>query len=70
LEDADDEPILCDNKQTVLILEQEQPNFKTQLKHINDVHNHWLRQEVQKPSSLGSHLSNADGPLPVTLSTS
>jgi hypothetical protein len=49
LEDANDEPILCDNKQTVLILEQKQPNFKTQLKHI-DVHNHWLRQEVQKCS--------------------
>ena len=47
LEDASNEPILCDNKQTVRILEQEQPCFRTQLKHI-DVHNHWLRQEVQK----------------------
>jgi Reverse transcriptase (RNA-dependent DNA polymerase) len=45
LEDANDKPILCDNRQTVRILEQEEPNFKTQLKHI-DVHNHWLRQEV------------------------
>jgi hypothetical protein len=47
LEDANDTSILCDNKQTVQILEREDPIFKTQLKHI-DVHNHWLRQEVQK----------------------
>jgi hypothetical protein len=46
LEDANDTPILCDNKQTVLLLEREQPTLKTQLRHA-DVHNHWLRQEVQ-----------------------
>jgi hypothetical protein len=45
LEDA--KTVLCDNKQTVLLLEREQPTFKTQLKHIN-IHNHWLRQEIQK----------------------
>jgi hypothetical protein len=46
LEDEDDTPILCDNQQTVRLLQHEQPVFKTQLKHV-DVHNHWLRQEVQ-----------------------
>jgi transposase InsO family protein len=46
LEDASDTPVLCDNKQTVLLLEREENTLKTQLKHV-DVYNHWLRQEVQ-----------------------
>jgi hypothetical protein len=45
LEDENDAPILCDNKQTVTILRRKEPIFKTQLKHV-DVHNHWLRQEI------------------------
>ena len=47
LEDENDAPILCDNKQTVTILQRKDPIFKTQLKHV-DVHNHWLRQEIQQ----------------------
>ena len=38
--------ILCDNKQTVLLLTSEEPQFRTNLKHI-DIYHHWLRQEVQ-----------------------
>jgi hypothetical protein len=37
LEEDNDDPILCDNHQTISILEREQSTFKTQLKHI-DVH--------------------------------
>ena len=47
LEEASDEPLLCDNKQTVQVLQKDQPVFKTQLKHV-DIQNHWLRQEVQQ----------------------
>ena len=46
LEDEGTTPVLCDNQQTVGLLQKEQPIFKTQLKHV-DVHHHWLRQEVQ-----------------------
>jgi hypothetical protein len=40
LEDARDTPIFCDNKQTVSILQREQPTLKTQLKHV-DIINHY-----------------------------
>ena len=46
LEEAGDEPVLCDNKQTVQVLQKDHPVFKTKLKHV-DIQNHWLRQEVQ-----------------------
>ena len=35
----------CDNKQTVDLLTREQPQLRTKLRHV-DIHNHWLRQEV------------------------
>jgi hypothetical protein len=38
--------IQCDNKQTVLLLTKEAPHLRTKLRHI-DIHQHWLRQEVQ-----------------------
>ena len=38
--------ILCDNKQTVSLLVSEEPQFRTNLKHI-DIYHHWLRQEIQ-----------------------
>jgi len=41
--------LFCDNKQTVRLLTAEAPKLKTQLKHV-DVHQNWLRQEVQKDS--------------------
>lgn len=38
--------LLCDNKQTVQLLTKEAPRLRTRLRHI-DIHQHWLRQEVQ-----------------------
>jgi hypothetical protein len=38
--------VLCDNMQTVRLLRQDTPKLDTKLRHI-DVHQHWLRQEVQ-----------------------
>jgi hypothetical protein len=38
--------ILCDNQQTVGLVTKETPKLNTKLRHV-DVHQHWLRQEVQ-----------------------
>jgi len=38
--------LLCDNMQTIRLLRQDTPKLDTKLRHI-DVHQHWLRQEVQ-----------------------
>ncbi len=38
--------LLCDNMQTVRLLKHDTPKLDTKLRHI-DVHQHWLRQEVQ-----------------------
>ena len=38
--------LLCDNIQTIRLLRQDTPKLDTKLRHI-DVHQHWLRQEVQ-----------------------
>jgi hypothetical protein len=46
LDDDGKTPILCDNMQTIRLIETDEPKFRTQLKHI-DVHNHWLRQELR-----------------------
>ncbi|EED14304.1 conserved hypothetical protein [Talaromyces stipitatus ATCC 10500] len=39
--------IQCDNKQTVALLTSEEPQFRTNLKHV-DIYHHWLRQEISK----------------------
>ena len=39
--------IACDNLQTMRLLTKETPQLTTKLKHV-DIHNHWLRQEVQE----------------------
>jgi hypothetical protein len=39
--------INCDNKQTIGILTKETPQLRTKLRHV-DIHQHWLRQEVQE----------------------
>lgn len=36
----------CDNSQTIGLLLKESPQLRTKLRHI-DIHQHWLRQEVQ-----------------------
>jgi hypothetical protein len=38
--------ILCDNAQTIRLLKQDAPLLTTKLRHV-DIHQHWLRQEVQ-----------------------
>ena len=35
--------ILCDNQQTVGLIQKEKPQLTTKLKHV-DIHNFWLRQ--------------------------
>lgn len=43
----DNEPtIYCDNRQTILLLQKEAPKLQTALRHV-DIHQSWLRQEVQ-----------------------
>jgi hypothetical protein len=37
--------IACDNRQTVRLLTHEEPQFHTNLRHI-DIYHHWLRQEI------------------------
>ncbi|QGA13501.1 hypothetical protein EYB26_001151 [Talaromyces marneffei] len=39
--------VYCDNKQTLGLLEKDAPRLRTKLRHV-DIHNHWVRQEVQK----------------------
>jgi hypothetical protein len=36
----------CDNTQTINLLTKESPQLRTKLRHV-DIHQHWLRQEVQ-----------------------
>lgn len=38
--------IECDNRQTLSLLEADSPRINTKLRHV-DIHQHWLRQEVQ-----------------------
>ena len=38
--------IHCDNKQTIRLVTEETSQLQTKLRHV-DIHNHWLRQEVQ-----------------------
>ena len=46
--DLDEDYILnCDNLQTVRLMLKESPKLVTKLRHI-DIHQHWLRQEVEK----------------------
>jgi Reverse transcriptase (RNA-dependent DNA polymerase)/Pol polyprotein, beta-barrel domain len=45
--DLEQEPtICCDNLQTIRLLTKETPKLQTALKHV-DIHQSWLRQEVQ-----------------------
>jgi hypothetical protein len=39
--------IECDNSQTIRLVHAEIATLKTNLRHV-DIHNHWLRQEVQR----------------------
>jgi len=39
--------IQCDNLQTIGLVTKEIAQLKTKLRHV-DIHNHWLRQEVER----------------------
>lgn len=39
--------IECDNQQTIRLVSEESTKLTTQLRHV-DIHQHWLRQEVQE----------------------
>lgn len=39
--------IECDNKQTIRLVIEEVAQIQAKLRHV-DIHNHWLRQEVQQ----------------------
>ena len=58
--DLEEHPtILCDNRQTIRILTKEAPKLQTALKHV-DIHQCWLRQEVQKGSISVEWVATAD----------
>lgn len=56
--------IWCDNTQTIRLVNDEIAKLQTKLRHV-DIHNHWLRQEVQegriKVSYMPADLQIADG---------
>jgi hypothetical protein len=56
-----DVSIACDNIQTIRILTKEAPKLDSKLRHI-DIHQHWLRQEVQKRRIALQWLPTADMP--------
>jgi Reverse transcriptase (RNA-dependent DNA polymerase)/GAG-pre-integrase domain len=41
--------LLCDNVQTIRLVNDDIARLQTKLRHV-DIHNHWLRQEVQRQS--------------------
>jgi Reverse transcriptase (RNA-dependent DNA polymerase) len=56
-----DVSIACDNIQTIRILTKEAPKLDSKLRHI-DIHQHWLRQEVQTKRIALQWLPTADMP--------
>ena len=53
--------VLCDNLQTVRLINTEAPKLITKLKHI-DVHHHWLRQEASAGKFKVEWVKSADMP--------
>ena len=41
--------LLCDNVQTIRLVNDDIARLRTKLRHV-DIHNHWLRQEIQRQS--------------------
>lgn len=39
-------PLLCDNQQTIGLLNKDTAMLSTRLRHV-DIHNHWLRERAQ-----------------------
>ena len=51
----------CDNQQTICLLVKKSPQLNTRLRHV-DIHNHWLRQEVQEQRLKIDWICTADMP--------
>ena len=51
----------CDNQQTIRLMDTRMPKLVTKLKHI-DIHNHWLRQEIQEQRLQINWLATSDMP--------
>jgi hypothetical protein len=56
-----DSAISCDNQQMIRLLTKETPTLTTKLRHI-DIHQHWLRQEVQEGRIKVNWVRTADMP--------
>ena len=53
--------IQCDNTQTINLATKEISKLQTKLRHV-DIHNHWLRQEVQRGTIRVEYIPSADMP--------
>ncbi|KAG5809387.1 hypothetical protein H9Q74_014263 [Fusarium xylarioides] len=51
--------LYCDNKQTISLLKNSLQKLKTKLKHV-DVHNHWLREQLQKKTIFLEYKQSSD----------
>ena len=51
--------IYCDNKQTIRLVTEETSQLQTKLRHI-DIHNHWLRQEVQSGTITVQYIASSE----------
>lgn len=51
--------IQCDNKQTIRLVTEEVARLQTKLRHV-DIHNHWLRQEVNAGTIRVEYTPSAD----------
>ena len=58
-DDIEQPTIYCDNQQTIRLLNMEAPRLVTKLKHV-DIHQCWLRQEVQKGTIQTEWIPTAD----------
>ncbi|KAF7543720.1 hypothetical protein G7046_g9943 [Stylonectria norvegica] len=50
--------LVCDNQQTIGLLERPIEKLRTKLKHV-DIHNHWLREHIQKKRIVVSYEQSA-----------
>jgi len=53
--------IHCDNTQTINLVTRETSKLQTKLRHV-DIHNHWLRQEVQRGTISVEYIPSASMP--------
>ena len=60
--DAEQEiEIECDNQQTVRVVSSDEPTITTKLRHV-DIHQFWLRQEVQNGKFIIQWVPTAEMP--------